>query len=58
MTQRDGMGSEVGEGFRIGNTYHSVLQTRRLRPREIRGLAEPGVQQQWLGSGATCLSTR
>ena len=21
MTQRDGMGREVGEGFRIGNTY-------------------------------------
>ena len=30
--------------------YHSVLQTGRLRPREIRGLAEPGVQQQWSGS--------
>lgn len=38
--------------------YHSVSQTGRLRPREIRGLAEPGVQQQWVGSGATCLSTR
>ena len=27
MTQRDSMGWEVGEGFRIGNTYTSMADS-------------------------------
>ena len=29
MTQRDGMGRELGEGFRMGNTCESMADSRQ-----------------------------
>ena len=31
MTQRDGMGKEVGDGFRMGNTCTPVVERKKLK---------------------------
>ena len=36
MTQRDDMGKEVGRGFKIGNSYTPVLDSRQCMAKPIQ----------------------